>query len=277
MRDKTWFRRRRFFPYDYGEALLSDMSDLLEEDPDEVKPACMLITGQSDTGKSALLREFLDRHPARPNPEGNAFQRPVICINVPEGGSETKLWSRAFAALGSPKIGTGNAGDREQAFLRLLRNVGVKVICLDEIHNLQSRGASSQRKALVLLKDFANEVGVPIIATGTPVARTVIKQDDQFLSRFDTHELLPWDDPLRVATLLCAYERELGFDGETVLVEEDVIDWVIASAAGQLGAIVKRFKRAAWRAYENGRDHVAFEDLKKVRVKTVGENARLTS
>ena len=75
--------------------------------------------------------------------------------------------------------------------LCLLRQVGCRMLVLDEIHILLAAPVPRQRELLNSLRYLGNELRVPLACLGTRGAYLAIRSDDQFENRFEPFLLPP--------------------------------------------------------------------------------------
>ena len=55
--------------------------------------------------------------------------------------------------------------------MRLLRATGVRILIIDEVHNLLSGAAGQQRRFLNLLRWLGNELQIPLVPRSAPPRR----------------------------------------------------------------------------------------------------------
>jgi hypothetical protein len=93
--------------------------------------------------------------------------------------------------------------------MRLLRQVGCRMLLLDELHNLLAASGARQRELLNLLRYIGNELRIPIAYFGTREAYLAIRSDDQLENRFEPFLLPAWEDGLEFGRLLASFEAVL--------------------------------------------------------------------
>jgi hypothetical protein len=80
---------------------------------------------------------------------------------------------------------------RETTF-RILRELGTRLLMIDEINSVLVGGPRQQRRFLQLLRFLSNELQVAIICAGVPEARFALLSDPQLRSRVADIVLEPW-------------------------------------------------------------------------------------
>lgn len=116
-----------------------------------------------------------------------------------------------MSALSSPLAMSGGTTEvREHMTLRLMRKVGLRLLIIDELHNVLSGGTGKQREVLNLIRYVGNELRLLIVGLGTKEAYLTIRLDDQFENRFEPF-LLPHTGRIMTSwdgCLLAGNERE---------------------------------------------------------------------
>jgi hypothetical protein len=93
--------------------------------------------------------------------------------------------------------------------MRLLRKIGLKMLVIDEAHQLLAGSYRQQRRALNLLKGLTNELMIPVIAVGTEVALHAIQSDPQVASRFDPLHLALWSESDAFRNFIVTFGKQL--------------------------------------------------------------------
>lgn len=117
----------------------------------------------------------------------------MLVVSAPPNPTEAELLDGVLEALGAPLEGHGRSGPRlRSAVIRLLRELGVRVLVIDEINSVLAGTARQQRLFLQLLRFLSNELGMALVCAGIPEARHVRLSDPQLRSRFSEVELPRW-------------------------------------------------------------------------------------
>lgn len=74
----------------------------------------------------------------------------------------------------------------------MLREVGTRVLVVDEVNSALVGGPRQQRGFLQLLRFLSNELGIAIVCAGVPEARFALRSDPQLRSRLTEVALDPW-------------------------------------------------------------------------------------
>lgn len=177
-------------PYPRGEELLQMMQTLLES-PSSHRPECRLIYGDSNVGKTSIAIEFAIRaNGAPPNPNGGV-NVPVLCVETPANASLNMFYSLLLRPFKMPRVARTLDEKMLMAFDRLPA-LGVKMIVVDEIHNVLNGKHDKRKEFLAGLKSLTNQLQIPMVLIGTDPARTAIQTDPQLGNRFVPVHLAGW-------------------------------------------------------------------------------------
>ena len=145
----------------------------------------LLLIAESGMGKTMLLRKFQRDH-------GRAFDaaigmqpHPIVLTLMAEDPSEEAFFFQVLKAVGAPldmSRRRHRMNLRETTF-RLLRELGTRMLMIDEINSVLIGSARQQRQFLQLLRFLSNELQVTIVCAGVPEARFALLSDPQLRSR----------------------------------------------------------------------------------------------
>ena len=77
--------------------------------------------------------------------------------------------------------------------LRLLRAAGVRMLVIDELHNVLGGRGDRRREFLNLIRFLGNELRIPLVGVGTREAYLAIRSDAQLENRFAPFILPRWE------------------------------------------------------------------------------------
>jgi len=127
-------------------------------------------------------------------PSSSAHQEdiPVLCVQMPSEPSVLRFYTALLAAMGSPLSPRSPLPVQEQQAIALMRKVGVKLLVIDELHNVLAGHSNSRREFLNLLRFLGNELRIPLVGVGTHEAYLAIRSDNQLENRFEPLILPLW-------------------------------------------------------------------------------------
>lgn len=240
-------------PYPRGEELLHMMQMLLDSPPLH-RPECRLIYGDSNVGKTSIAIEFAIRaNGAPPDPHGG-INAPVLCVEAPPNASLNMFYSLLLRPFKMPRVARTLDDKMLMAFSRLPA-LGVKMIVVDEIHNVLSGKSDKREEFLTGLKSLTNELRIPMVLIGTEPARTAIQVDPQLGNRFVPVHLAGWRVDKEYGRFIKMVFEYWGLDAKDLIRTKSGLSAVYYQTSGLTGEAVS-LARSLAREIEAQRDVV---------------------
>jgi hypothetical protein len=252
----------RWIDYPRARKALQELERLLVS-PKRTRMPSLLIHGESNIGKSMIIQKFLRDHPHREfNHDTGMLQLDVLAVEMPSAPTERRFYGQLLLALNAPY----RPGDRlaavEFTALTLLRQVGPKMIVVDEVHNLLAGSAREQRASLNLLKFLSNQIPCSIVALGTRDALAAVQTDSQIASRFPGLELPRWQENEDLRGFLAGFERQLPLrQASRISDNRAIVSRVMSATGGVTGDITALLSRAAEAAIRTKTERITPELL----------------
>lgn len=240
--------------YPRAQAVVAKLGHLLNQ-PAVIRPTNVLIVGPSNNGKSMIAERFRRMHPAQESSDASRQHIPVVIMQMPITPSINHFYSALLAALAAPVIAPSRL-DREQLILRIMRLVGVRVLIIDELHNLLAGSVRQQREFLNLLRFLGNELRIPLACLGTREAYLAIRSDDQLENRFEPILLPRWNDDTDFARLLVSFEASLPLRKPSGLSQPTMRALILNRSEGTIGEMAALLTSAARFALREGREAI---------------------
>jgi hypothetical protein len=250
--------RDRFVPHKRAQEVLDELETLYGME-DAVRPQGRLVVGRPLMGKSTIFEEFLLNHPADDNPKGDAAIVPVLQVQYPEDAKEG-IYPEILSRLGAKLPANAKLHYFRTAAVELVRRVGVRVILIDELHNVLEGSASAQRKGLNSIKYLMNELRRPVVCAGTIEVLNAIKSDTQMHSRLKRIPLVRFEDNEDFQELLAGFELVLPLRKESILDGADLSTKIFDITMGIVGEVADLLNRAAIYAIQTGSECIT-EDV----------------
>ena len=136
-------RTDRWIGYARAEAALAALEDLLTF-PKRTRMPNLLVVGPTNNGKTMIVEKFRRAHPmieAMDAADGTA-SLPVIKVQMPPGPDEARFFGAILEAVGMPYAPRQRIAVRQDMAMRMLRATNVRVLVIDELHNLVGAGAA---------------------------------------------------------------------------------------------------------------------------------------
>ena len=118
--------------------ILEELTQAYDAVGTTASPVCLLITGESRTGKSSVVRDLLETY--LPTRVDDRIIRSVVYAVAPARATVKSLLESLLHGLGDPHWGRGSIGNMTQRLHTLLDAVQCKMIILDEFQHLCDKG-----------------------------------------------------------------------------------------------------------------------------------------
>ncbi|OOW83415.1 hypothetical protein Xvtw_16480 [Xanthomonas campestris pv. vitiswoodrowii] len=231
-------------------------------------PICLHIIGDTRTGKSTLLEDFIGQYERRSTRDGN--RQVVVYAKVPDKGTVKGLLERLLRALGDPYWHRGSETNQTHRLLTLLEQVGCRMIILDEFQHLADKGQQKRlRSTADWLKMLVDSKKWALVAAGLPESASVIQSNRQLRERFDAPITLPmfdWrqaDQRRQFRGILKNFQSQLAPFELPDLASKAMSLRMYLATAGRIGIVAKLLDRAVRNAAEQGSHHISCEALGK--------------
>lgn len=231
--------------------VLDRLEDMLQT-PEVTRPPCMLVVGPAFSGKTSIAEHFVRQHPPDLSPENETTVAPVVMIDAPPKPDLSDFYSRILDRLMAPYKPTASATEKCSQVKLLFRELGVKMLIVDEIHHLIAGSLNRQREFRNAIKSLSNESKVSLVVLGIEEARAAIYSDEQFSSRFIPYELPMWSNDKAFARLLRTLERRTPLRKPSNLGSPDMADLIYSKSESNLGDIFDLVKEASVKAIRDG-------------------------
>jgi TniB protein len=133
----------------------------------------------------------------------------VLVVELSGRPTERRLFSQILAAVDAPHSPRASIVDVERGAINTLRDIGVQILVLDEIHNILAGSWREQRIILNTLRFLSNELKLSLVCFGIMEARDAINGDVQLARRFDAVTLPRWTAGKEFEQLVLAIVRNL--------------------------------------------------------------------
>jgi hypothetical protein len=145
-------RTDRWITYARAEAALSAMEDLLTF-PKRTRMPNLLVVGPTNNGKSMVVQKFRRSHPpiAASATADGAANVPVLNVQMPTGPDEPRFFGAILDELGFPHMLSDRLARRQETAVRMMRETSVRLLVIDDVHNVLSGSRLQQRRLLNLL------------------------------------------------------------------------------------------------------------------------------
>ena len=219
----------------------------------------LLLIGPTNNGKSMIVERFRRAHPAVTGRTGETI--PVLCMQMPSEPSALRFYTALLSAIGAPLRPQQRLPEAERLALSLLREVGVRMLVIDEIHNVLAGPGEKRREFLNLLRFLGNELRVPLVGVGTREAYLAVRSDDQLENRFEPFILPLWEVGDEARSLLASFAASFPLRRPSLIDTEDMTRYLLARSEGTIGELARLLTAAAIAAVETGEERINHRTL----------------
>ena len=188
---------------------------------------------------------------------------PVVLILMPEDPSEEAFFVQVLKAVGAPidlSRRRHRLGLRETSF-RFLREIGTRMLMIDEINSILVGSARQQRQFLQLLRFLSNELQVAIVCAGVPEARFALLSDPQLRSRVADIALEPWTAGPELQDFVTGWFKACRFDSPPRSTARSCGACSSTRSGGITLSICRALERAGAAAIRNGQERIDLSAL----------------
>lgn len=202
--------------------------------PNKQRMPNLLLVGPTNNGKSMIVEKFRRMHPA--SSDADQEHIPVLVVQMPSEPSVLRFYVALLAAMGAPLRPRPRLPEMEQLALSLLRKVGVRMLVIDELHNVLAGNSVNRREFLNLLRFLGNELHIPLIGVGTRDAYLAIRSDDQLENRFKPMILPLWEVNDDCCSLLASFAASFPLRRRSPIATQDMARYLLTRSEGTLAS-----------------------------------------
>ncbi len=219
----------------------------------------LLVIGPTNNGKSMIIEKFRRQHPTVSTADVEHI--PVLVVQMPSDPSVTRFYAGLLSALGAPVRPRQRLAELEGFALSLLRRVGVRILVIDELHNVLAGRDAARREFLNLLRFLGNELRIPLVGVGTREAYLAIRTDDQLENRFEPFSLPLWTENEATASLLASFASSFPLRHPSPIATPDMARYLLARSEGTIGELTRLLTEAAVAAVDSGEEAINHRTL----------------
>lgn len=232
----AFMRAPKWFSYAAADAILDRLEGLLAYPATHRMPGLQIL-GDSNSGKTAIGLEFVERHPMSPNPDGDAIKIPVLRIEVPPNPDESRLYDEMFIALRQPFRARDPISEKSRQIRALLQVVDCRMLMLDEFQHVLGPRNDRRRVVLDVIKHLSNTLRIPIVVLGTTEAQVAVSKDEQLSNRLTPVWMPTWQMNIEYRRLLASFEVTMPLKERSSLQNRETAALILALSEGLLGEI----------------------------------------
>ncbi|WP_397602163.1 TniB family NTP-binding protein [Silvanigrella sp.] len=253
-------RSERWIGYALAIEALSKL-DVLFNHPKKIRMPNILIIGPTNNGKSMIVERFKRMHPPQNEINGETIGIPLLTMQMPSDPTIARFYALLLHAMKAPFSMKAKVSDLETVALDLLRKCNVRMLIIDEIHNMLAGRQNVQREFLNLIRFLGNELRIPIVGIGIREAWHAICTDPQLENRFSPIILPLWQDDIEFGKLLASFISSFPLRKQSYIIDNDTRNYILRRSEGTIGEISSLLTKAAIMAIQTGKECIDFSIL----------------
>lgn len=254
-------RADRWIGYTKARQALARLEDLFTR-PQRQRMPNLLLIGPTNNGKSMIIEKFRRAHQLELVGSSAHETIPLLTMQMPSDPSIARFYTMLLTALHAPLRPRARVAELEALALKILRVTAVRMLVIDELHNMLAGSGAMQREFLNLLRFLGNELRIPIIGVGTREAYLAIRSDDQLENRFEPFILPVWREGKEFMALLASFAVSFPLRCPSDLQSTELTRSILARTQGTIGEISTLLTQAAIAAIESREEAINAKTLK---------------
>lgn len=247
----------RWIGYPKAHQILLQFEDLYRHPRVARMPNLMLI-GRTNNGKTDLVQKFCQSHQPSTDSETGRVDIPVMFIQSPPSPNESDLYAAILSSL-YERVPAASVSAKRTRTIQVLKNIGLKVLCIDELHNSLAGSTLKRQQFLNTIKYLGNELRISIIASGTEDLLRATSIDPQIQNRFQPILLPKWKLDKDYRQLLKTFESILPLKEPSDLHSGLLSRKIFALSEGTIGELSMLLNKSAIHALQNGLEKITSE------------------
>ena len=248
----------RWVGYAVANKIIDNLVSLMNK-PKRPRMFNLLVVGDSNNGKTTLIRHFYDLYGRGFVDSQSDGVIPVLLAESPPSANEKELYISLLERFCIPYRATDSIAKLRYQTIHLFREFKVKMLIIDEFHSLLIGTPRQQRQVMNAIKMLCNELQIPIVGVGTRDAIRVLHTDPQHASRFDVAELPTWKLDKEFQKLLFQFQGILPLKKCSNLQSPELATKIHTISGGNLGNIHRLLTACAVEAITTGTEQITLD------------------
>jgi len=203
----------------------------------------LLIYGETNNGKTELLKHFCQLNPPQLNPLIDNIKHPVVYTECCVSPDESRIYNFILDSLNIYHKQYSSIDQRKSKAIGALKAVQCELLIIDEIQHILTSSALKQRTSMTTIKSLSNTLKIPVVLVGTQDALRVVHTDNQLKNRFPAFELPIWKKNNEYVQLLASLVKNFAKEGVEYTISKEFAIAVHEKSEGVLGMTSKIIER----------------------------------
>lgn len=245
----------RWIGYKVAQQILDTLVGLMNK-PVRPRMPNLLIVGESNNGKTTIVRRFHDLHGEGYVDEQAEPVKPIVVAEAPPSADEKGLYISILERFFVPYRPSDAVSKLRYQVIHLCRACRVRMLIIDEFHSLLTGSAIKQREVMNAIKLLCNELAIPIVGVGIREAVRVLHTDPQHASRFDVQSVPLWELNQDFQRLLAGFEKVLPLKQASRIYDPELASRLHVISEGNLGNLHRLLTECAIEAIKSGTEKI---------------------
>ena len=155
------------------------------------KPVTFLLA-PSGMGSSRMIRRVVEAFPPNNEKDQRIAHHPAVLAHIPATGRLREIGAEVCSIVGAPAHYIRGPAPGATHWLKLLNQIGTRILFLDDIQALSCLSKSHQAPVLNMIRHATSRYGLQLVLVGPPDLRPVIMNDAQLADRTQLVEIQPF-------------------------------------------------------------------------------------
>lgn len=239
-----WLKQDYWLGYETSVHIRDALKDLLDY-PEVTRMPNLSIIGKPHSGKTALLKKFVDENSPKKKPKATSTDLPILMIDAPPSASENRFYRALLSKLGMSGPANERVEAKQERLLLLLEDLNVRMIIVDEFNRSLKGGGTGLGGLMSAIRDIGNKLKITFVLAGTEEVHSLLATDQQQASRFPPMFTRRWGDDLETRRLLKSITELLPLRGTVNLIADKAVNNLLTFSEGILGEMIDIVRKLA--------------------------------
>lgn len=251
----------RWIEYRAGSALLDILDGLLRK-PARPRMPNLMVIGDSNCGKTTVIRRFKDFSGKSYVSDDATSIRPVIYVEIHKP-DERELYTAILSQFWAPHNPAAPLAKLRHQAIHLLRKSQTRMLIIDEAHTIINGSPARRMDTMNELKMLGNVLSIPLVLVGTRNAASLLVLDSQYASRYELVSLPAWTANSEFQGFLKSFESILPLKQASRLYSPELTTLIHEISGGNTGNVEYLLRECAKEAIKKGSEVIDRKLLEK--------------
>ncbi|RXJ81034.1 TniB family NTP-binding protein [Arcobacter sp. F2176] len=261
-----FIQKDKWIDYPDANKILAKIEDIYNA-PKSIRSRGMLLYGDSNNGKSAILKRFYRKFAKDEyiDEDGDLIHlMPLVYVIAEASSDESIMFTEILSSMNVPVNHKEKVSKKKEEAVFYLNLMKTKLIIIDEIQNVLHGPHNKMAQLITSLKTLNNKTGIPIILAGTQDAMSAISIDNQTKSRFKPYELPLWNNDENFLRFIATMEAMLPLKkASNIFKNYELLSYLHGLSKGCIGEAIDILKDASIYAIRTKSERITKKEIKE--------------